>query len=217
MTTTSNPEGNVTDIEEVPRGAASTSEDREQEPQAPPVPSETFRQYRRSQIALLADWHPGFDMTGVSVSDADRAAGSPKQGDKIARNPANHDDRWLVAADYFAANFEPLRPAPLPQEPAQQGERCPKCHGTGEDHATPTDPHGNTFHICDCVLATPTPTAIPSLEEAWETIRAAFRAGPDGERDALNLVRTLHAAATEGAKAKEELARIDAARREVGQ
>lgn len=22
--------------------------------------------------------------------------------------PANHKDRWLVAADYFAANFEPL-------------------------------------------------------------------------------------------------------------
>jgi hypothetical protein len=84
--------------------------DREQETQAPPVPSEDFRPYRRSQIAMLADWHPGFDMTGVSVSDADRAAGSPKHGDKIARNPVNHADRWLVAADYFAANFEPLPP-----------------------------------------------------------------------------------------------------------
>jgi hypothetical protein len=26
----------------------------------------------------------------------------------IARNPANHEDRWLVAAEYFAANFEPV-------------------------------------------------------------------------------------------------------------
>jgi hypothetical protein len=67
-----------------------------------------FTQYRRKQIAELADWHPGFDMTGVSVSIADRAAGSPKPGDKIARNPANHADRWLVAAEYFDANFAPL-------------------------------------------------------------------------------------------------------------
>jgi hypothetical protein len=67
-----------------------------------------FKQYRRSQIAEMADWEPGADMTHVSVSDADREAGSPKIGDKIARNPKNHNDRWLVAADYFADNFEPL-------------------------------------------------------------------------------------------------------------
>ena len=67
-----------------------------------------FRKYRRTQIAEMADWEPGFDMIGVSISAPDIAAGSPKAGGKIARNPANHDDRWLVAADYFAANFEPL-------------------------------------------------------------------------------------------------------------
>ena len=66
----------------------------------------TWRQYRRTAIAEMADWTPGFDMTGVSVSEADRLAGSPKAGDKIARNPVNHADRWLVAAEYFAANFE---------------------------------------------------------------------------------------------------------------
>jgi hypothetical protein len=68
----------------------------------------TYRQYRRAALAEMADWHPDFDMAGVSISDADRKAGSPKPGDKIARNPTNHDDRWLVAADYFAANFEAL-------------------------------------------------------------------------------------------------------------
>jgi hypothetical protein len=67
-----------------------------------------YRQYRRTQIAEMADWEPGFDMTDVSISEADRKAGSPKPGDKIARNPANPEDRWLVAADYFAVNFEPL-------------------------------------------------------------------------------------------------------------
>lgn len=67
-----------------------------------------FKQYRRSQIAEMADWAPGFDMTDVSVSAPDTAAGSPKQGDKIARNPKNHDDKWLVAAAYFADNFEAI-------------------------------------------------------------------------------------------------------------
>jgi hypothetical protein len=71
-----------------------------------------FVKYRRTQIAEMADWAPGFDMTDVSVSEADRKAGSPRTGDKIARNPANHEDRWLVAADYFAANFEALASAP---------------------------------------------------------------------------------------------------------
>jgi hypothetical protein len=67
-----------------------------------------YRQYRRTAVAEMADWHPGMDMTGVSISEADQKAGSPKPGDKIARNPANHEDRWLVAADYFAANFAPM-------------------------------------------------------------------------------------------------------------
>jgi hypothetical protein len=44
----------------------------------------------------------------ISISAADRDAGSPKVGDMIARNPKNHDDKWLVAAAYFADNFEPI-------------------------------------------------------------------------------------------------------------
>jgi hypothetical protein len=70
-----------------------------------------FKQYRRKQIAELADWRPGFDMTGVSIADVDRANGSPKEGDKIARNPKNHEDKWLVASAYFEDNFEPLETA----------------------------------------------------------------------------------------------------------
>ena len=69
-----------------------------------------YRKYRRTQIAEMADWEPGFDMTGVSVAVVDAEAGSPKEGDKIARNPANHDDKWLVAAAYFAANFIATEP-----------------------------------------------------------------------------------------------------------
>lgn len=65
-----------------------------------------FTQYRRKQIAELRPYVEGEDLTGVSVADVDRAAGSPKAGDMIARNPKNHDDRWLVARQYFEDNFE---------------------------------------------------------------------------------------------------------------
>ena len=67
-----------------------------------------YKQYRRTAIAEMADWHEGFDMAGVSVSDADKASGSPKPGDRIARNPKNHDDCWLVAKAYFEDNFAPM-------------------------------------------------------------------------------------------------------------
>ena len=45
-------------------------------------------------------------VTKISVSQADRDAGSPKVGDMIARNPKNHEDQWLVAKQYFEDNFE---------------------------------------------------------------------------------------------------------------
>lgn len=66
-----------------------------------------FKQYRRSQRGELRPWRPGDDMSRISVSAPDKEAGSPKAGDMIARNPKNHDDQWLVAAQYFADNFEP--------------------------------------------------------------------------------------------------------------
>jgi hypothetical protein len=67
-----------------------------------------FRQYRRKQIAELRPYQPGEDISGVSISEADKEAGSPKAGDMIARNPKNRADKWLVAAQYFADNFEPV-------------------------------------------------------------------------------------------------------------
>jgi hypothetical protein len=67
-----------------------------------------FKQYRRSAIAELRPYVPDEPLNSVSVADVDKAAGSPKAGDMIARNPKNHADQWLVAAEYFAANFEPL-------------------------------------------------------------------------------------------------------------
>lgn len=68
-----------------------------------------FKQYRRKEMAELRPFVPGEGLLScVSVSQADREAGSPKWGDMIARNPKNHADQWLVAAKYFADNFEPV-------------------------------------------------------------------------------------------------------------
>jgi len=77
-------------------------------------PMTSFQRFRRTQIAELRPWVPGETLDDrVSISAADREAGSPKAGDMIARNPKNHDDQWLVAAAYFADNFEPLgQPTP---------------------------------------------------------------------------------------------------------
>jgi hypothetical protein len=67
-----------------------------------------FKPYRRKQIAELRAWKRGEHVAHVSISAVDKEAGSPKSGDMIARNPKNHADQWLVAAQYFADNFEPL-------------------------------------------------------------------------------------------------------------
>lgn len=68
-----------------------------------------FKQYRRTQIAEMRPCTSDEILDHVSISAEDRKAGSPKEGDMIARNPKNHNDQWLVAAQYFADNFEPMR------------------------------------------------------------------------------------------------------------
>ena len=45
----------------------------------------------------------------ISISQVDEDMGSPKIGDMIARNPKNHNDQWLVAKEYFEANFRKHR------------------------------------------------------------------------------------------------------------
>jgi len=71
-----------------------------------------FKPYRRKAIAELrpvtADEAEGWVDPSISISQADLDAGSPSPLDMIARNPQNHDDQWLVAAQYFIDNFEPI-------------------------------------------------------------------------------------------------------------
>ena len=73
-----------------------------------------FKKYQRTAIAEMRPYVPGEEMGDISVSSVEVAAGSPKEGDMIARNPKNHEDQWLVAAAYFADNF-----APLPEDEVQ--------------------------------------------------------------------------------------------------
>ena len=67
-----------------------------------------FTRYRRTQIAEMRPYEPGEEVFDISISGEDARAGSPKPGDMIARNPKNHKDQWLVAAQYFVDNFEPV-------------------------------------------------------------------------------------------------------------
>lgn len=62
--------------------------------------------YRKKQLQELARWTPDFDMNGVSISDADKANGSPKDGDLIAFNPKNKSDKWLVAKQFADDNYD---------------------------------------------------------------------------------------------------------------
>ena len=56
-----------------------------------------YKQYKRSAIAQMAEFVPGMNMANVSVGEADIKNGSPKEGDMIARNPDNHDDKcWSL-------------------------------------------------------------------------------------------------------------------------
>lgn len=70
---------------------------------------EGFKRYRRTQIAIMRPYVAGETLSDrISMTESDRESGSPKLGDMIAMNPNNHEDMWLVAARYFAENFEPV-------------------------------------------------------------------------------------------------------------
>jgi len=70
-----------------------------------------FRRYMRRGTVEAGAWIPGVNMAGVSISEEDRKAGSPKEGDMIARNPDNHADKWLIAHAFFRKNYIQLDPA----------------------------------------------------------------------------------------------------------
>jgi hypothetical protein len=62
--------------------------------------------YRKKELQPMIEWEPDMPMELVSISEADRLNGSPKQGDMIAVNPKDATDMWLVSKEYFEANYE---------------------------------------------------------------------------------------------------------------
>lgn len=117
-----------------------------------------FQQYqRRQKISELRPYVPGEDLTGVSISDADREKGSPKAGDMIARNPKDYHDKWLMAAEYFAENFNPKPTLPTIAETKVGSSR------------TPTDDQ----------------SAI--LEETMSALLAIFNAAPDEMKASVSI------------------------------
>ena len=68
-----------------------------------------FKKYRRKSVSEMMEWKEGVDLTSVSISNVDLENGSPKEGDMIARNPNNHDDKWLVSKQYFLDNLEEIK------------------------------------------------------------------------------------------------------------
>lgn len=69
------------------------------------VETDLFKQYRRKGLSEMRPYVQGEDLTGISVSDADKALDT-LEGGYIARNPKNHADQWYVAKKYFDENLE---------------------------------------------------------------------------------------------------------------
>ena len=66
-----------------------------------------YKKYRRTNIAEMIPYGSTLSWgESISISEVDLKNGSPKKGDMIARNPKNHEDKWLVAEKYFKDNFE---------------------------------------------------------------------------------------------------------------
>lgn len=66
----------------------------------------TWKQYKRKGLSEMRPYVVGESLERVSISQADKDNGSPKEGDMIARNPKDHSDMWLVAEKYFQDNLE---------------------------------------------------------------------------------------------------------------
>jgi hypothetical protein len=68
---------------------------------------DVFKRYKRKSISEMREYREGEILDkSISISGADLENGSPKKGDMIARNPKDHNDKWLVSEQYFKDNLE---------------------------------------------------------------------------------------------------------------
>jgi hypothetical protein len=70
-----------------------------------PVEQSDIDVYKNHGFIHISEYPFGFN---ISISDADKNNGSPKNGDMIARNPKDYSDQWLIAKQYFEDNLEPI-------------------------------------------------------------------------------------------------------------
>jgi len=61
--------------------------------------------YRKKELQELIPWNDKFPTHSVNISAADKANGSPKDGDMIAFNPEDSGDMWLVPEKLFIDNY----------------------------------------------------------------------------------------------------------------
>jgi len=71
-----------------------------------------LKKYRKKQLQQMIPWEPNIPMELVSISEADKANGSPKQGDMIAINSYDATDMWLIASEFFNTNYEEVNTRP---------------------------------------------------------------------------------------------------------
>lgn len=64
-----------------------------------------MKYYMKKQLQPMMPWNKDMSMESVSISDADKGDGSPRDGDMIASNPNDQSDMWLVAEKFFNENY----------------------------------------------------------------------------------------------------------------
>ncbi len=96
------------------------------------------------------------DTGRISISPADRETGKVHglHGGYVARNRANAEDQWYIAAEYFAKNYALSQPSPQPAGDIE----CPTC---GSIDQADSGRCRDKFHqsVIDLLNAQPAPAA----------------------------------------------------------
>ena len=61
---------------------------------------------RKKVTQEFIPWDENYGEIDFTISDEDKANGSPMLGDVIGVNPNNPKDKWLVSKKYFEENYE---------------------------------------------------------------------------------------------------------------
>ena len=71
----------------------------------------TYTAHVKKAVTWLTPYVDGMELPeGCSVSDEDKANGSPKVGDYIGIDRDNTADTWLVGADYYNKTYKVPNP-----------------------------------------------------------------------------------------------------------